>query len=969
MGDRQEVPNALIIITDEASNADAKKLKKSSQAVKKKNTKVYTIGVGMKDMSELQTAASDPSNVFSVDTMDDLMSVREQLVGKIKALQGDVSAFMPVFKTVGDLSATKTLDLVFLLHTSKKINRGKYQYYKDFISDIIRGADIDSGKVRVAVAAYRKRGVVIFNLKKYKTMDKVQTAVEGLKLYRSKVGSVAKGLDLVRGKILSKAGGDRPDVPNVVVLLTDAKSTVDEKKIKSSARKVRNAGTKIFAAGIGKAVEPQLKLIASSDDDAFSVASLDDLFAFKEKIVKQVAPHSTKADIAIVFHLSSGIAPANIPKYFVPFLKAILEKANIDGGDVRVSLTNFAKRPRVRFNLAKFKTSADVMKQINAIGRKDRARVGNGANALKNVRTKIFSKKGGDRPDAPNAVILIMDNKSVGNQKVFFREAEQLKATGAKIITVGMAKANAAELRAVASQPADDNAIFAKGYNNIASPDVIEPIRNGIRARKSYVVVEGIITVGMAKANAAELRAVASQPADDNAIFAKGYNNIASPDVIEPIRNGIRARQDRADIVFAVHFNPRGSQADFDRLVSFLQSLIATSDVDGKKVRFGLYIDGGIVKFNLNKNPTNAALARALSSLRRREARVQKFDLERVLQDTRRRMFTPQGGDRLGVPNGLVVITDANSGQDRRALRSESRRAAEAGIGVYTLGIGLSDKGELENVASSSNNVFAFSDYNELERYGALLRKEIRALDTRQAPVPTTRDRVRLSERLHQIPLADSVAEGLDCNPRVDLVFAFQQTKRITESHFRKMVDFAKNVVLYSTEIDDGILHVSAVTFGAHREKTHFGLDKYSSRQAIYWNIDRISRFKLKGSRVKGENSDVFSHISSKVFDMKSLSAKMIIIVMGDQFRRRSSVFIKSAEKAKARGTKVFAIGIGPIPGAIATRVASPPRAINALVLKDFDELSQIDSKHLRLPNLDLCKLVEKQAVQDQRLT
>ena len=57
---------------------------------------------------------------------------------------------------------------------------------------------------------------------------------------------------------------------------------------------------------------------------------------------------SEKADIAVVFHLSSKTKVPQINQHFVPFLETVLEEAKIDQGDIRVSLTNFAKRPRIR---------------------------------------------------------------------------------------------------------------------------------------------------------------------------------------------------------------------------------------------------------------------------------------------------------------------------------------------------------------------------------------------------------------------------------------------------------------------------------------------------------------------------------------------------------------------------------------------------------------------------------------------
>ena len=58
---------------------------------------------------------------------------------------------------------------------------------------------------------------------------------------------------------------------------------------------------------------------------------------------------------------------------------------------------------------------------------------------------------------------------------------------------------------------------------------------------------------------------------------------------------------DSADIVFALHFNPRGKDEDFRRLMNYLSGLVRTADVDSGKVRFGMYVDGGYMPFQLRQ--------------------------------------------------------------------------------------------------------------------------------------------------------------------------------------------------------------------------------------------------------------------------------------------------------------------------------------------------------------------------------
>lgn len=57
---------------------------------------------------------------------------------------------------------------------------------------------------------------------------------------------------------------------------------------------------------------------------------------------------SGQADIAIIYHFSTKTKPESITKYFIPFLSTIITDASaqIVNGDIRLTIANYAKRPR-----------------------------------------------------------------------------------------------------------------------------------------------------------------------------------------------------------------------------------------------------------------------------------------------------------------------------------------------------------------------------------------------------------------------------------------------------------------------------------------------------------------------------------------------------------------------------------------------------------------------------------------------
>jgi len=83
--------------------------------------------------------------------------------------------------------------------------------------------DIDSGNTRVGLVTYASNVGSGFNLSDYNTVASMQSAISSL-TYSSGGTNTATALAYVRTTMLTAAAGDRSNVPNVVVVLTDGHS-------------------------------------------------------------------------------------------------------------------------------------------------------------------------------------------------------------------------------------------------------------------------------------------------------------------------------------------------------------------------------------------------------------------------------------------------------------------------------------------------------------------------------------------------------------------------------------------------------------------------------------------------------------------------------------------------------------------------------------------------------------------------
>ena len=159
---------------------------------------------------------------------------------------------------------------------------------------------------------------------------------------------------------------------------------------------------------------------------------------------------SLKADILFIFDASSSVGITNFNKE-KDFVKALINSFPIGPKAVQVGRLTFSTTDSY-FYLISHTTKSTLLKAISD----SPYTTGNThtEKALHDARTIIFTPPHGDRPDAPNIVVLLTDgysNDRVNTQK----EAALLHKAGVRVITVGIGHYNLTELGHIASSPND----------------------------------------------------------------------------------------------------------------------------------------------------------------------------------------------------------------------------------------------------------------------------------------------------------------------------------------------------------------------------------------------------------------------------------------------------------------------------------------------------------------------------------
>ncbi len=194
---------------------------------------------------------------------------------------------------ISDCASTK-LDLVFVLDSSTSVTEPNFKLMLDFLKNFLFVANIDDGNVRVGVVIYSTKVSIQFHLNKYSSKRDVYLAIDRIP-YQYGSTNTFGGLNSMRTRMFLHSKGDRPDVRNVAVVLTDGVSNINARKTIPEAESARSSGIHIYAIGIGLSDTRELDGIASKpvDQNRFTVQDFSELRGLRDKVFTSFCPVAT----------------------------------------------------------------------------------------------------------------------------------------------------------------------------------------------------------------------------------------------------------------------------------------------------------------------------------------------------------------------------------------------------------------------------------------------------------------------------------------------------------------------------------------------------------------------------------------------------------------------------------------------------------------------------------------------------
>ncbi|XP_011614348.2 collagen alpha-1(XII) chain isoform X2 [Takifugu rubripes] len=177
-------------------------------------------------------------------------------------------------------------DVVLLVDGSYSIGLQNFAKVRAFLEVLVNSFDIGPNKVQISLVQYSRDPHTEFALNTHHDINAVVKAVRTFP-YRGGSTNTGKAMKYVKDKIFIASRGARQNVPRVMVLITDGKSS---DSFKDAATNLRNIDVEIFAVGVKDAVRTELEAIANppADNHVFEVEDFDAFQRISKELTQSI---------------------------------------------------------------------------------------------------------------------------------------------------------------------------------------------------------------------------------------------------------------------------------------------------------------------------------------------------------------------------------------------------------------------------------------------------------------------------------------------------------------------------------------------------------------------------------------------------------------------------------------------------------------------------------------------------------
>ncbi|KAK2845177.1 hypothetical protein Q5P01_011836 [Channa striata] len=417
------VKQYLIVITDGESTDP---VKAPAEKLRTQGVITYAIGVKKANDTQLLEIAGEPKRKFSVSNFDALGSIKNAIVTEI---------------CTEDACADIPFDVVFLTASSEAIREQDFKMMKAFVKSVISKSIIGQKEAHVGLMQYSTDYKLEFSLKEFYSKDEMVKVIDDMKQMNQPSLRTGNAINAVSG-YFDTAG--RSELTRNLVLLTNGKSHDD---VKAPAEALRAKGVVIFAIGVGKADNTELKQITGSDERVFYRSDFSTIMDLDRQLaLKFCDKDCKKIEQADIIFLVDGSGSIKEPQYnsMKKFMRSVVNRTTVGVTQTQFGVILYSDKTESVFSLKQCTSKKEI---LGAITNATQEQLYTYTGKAMEYSLEFFNAEHGGRKakKVPQILMVITDGAASDPDKLK-PSSDNLRENGITVFSIGVGDAKPEEL-------------------------------------------------------------------------------------------------------------------------------------------------------------------------------------------------------------------------------------------------------------------------------------------------------------------------------------------------------------------------------------------------------------------------------------------------------------------------------------------------------------------------------------------
>ncbi|KAF3707502.1 Cartilage matrix protein Matrilin-1 Precursor [Channa argus] len=403
------------------------------------------------------------------------------------------------------------------------------------------------------------------------------------------------------------------------------------------------------------------------------------------------------------------------------------------------------------------------------------------------------------------------------------------------------------------------------------------------------------------------------------------------------------------DLVFIIDSSRSVSPSQFEQVKVFLLKVIEGLDVGPNATRVGVvnYASHAKNEVSLKTHSTKAGLIKAVTKI---EPLSTGTMTGLAIQFALNKAFSEGEGARVKSPDISKVAIVVTDGRPQDYVKDVAKRARDAGIEIFAIGVGRVDMHALRHMASDplDDHLDYVKNYSIIEKLTKKFQKAFCVSDLCASGDHDCEQVCITSKGSYKCACHSGFTlmdDGRSCSVQAcsssaqDVVFLIDGSKSIRPENF-ELVKKWINLIIENMEISENKINVGLVQYSS-TVRQEFPLGRYNNKKDLKEAVKKMD-YMEKGT-MTGQALRYLVGTGFSVGQGGRPGVTKVGIVFTDG---RSQDYISDiAKEAKENGNKMYAVGVGSAVPSELKEIASEPIAEHYFYTADFKAMNQIAKK------------------------